>query len=71
MCSSDLNVLKQNLAIVKNFTPMTAEDMTALRNRCRALAGDGHLELFKTTTMYDGKIGREQHGFPTTEEMPA
>ncbi len=64
-------VLKQNLEVVKNFTPMSGAEMDQLRNRCRFLAGDGHLELFKTTTMYDGKIGREQHGYPSAEELPA
>lgn len=65
------DVLRQNLAIVKGFVPMSGSEMDELRNRCRPLAGDGHLELFKTTTMYDGKIGREQHGYPSTEELPA
>jgi predicted aldo/keto reductase-like oxidoreductase len=64
-------VMKQNLEIVENFAPMTEAEMDALRNRCRLLAGDGHLELFKTSTMYDGKVGRQQHGYPTTEELPA
>ncbi len=64
-------VLKQNLEVVKSFSPMTGSEMDQLRNRCRGMAGDGHLELFKTTTMYDGKIGREQHGYPPAEELPA
>lgn len=68
---NSLDVLKQNLAIVTNFSPMNDAEMSVLRNRCRSLAGDGHLELFKTTTMYEGKIGREQHGFPSAEELPA
>ncbi len=66
-----MDVLKQNLSIVTNFSPMDEADMQALRNRCREFAGDGRLELFKTTTMYDGKIGREQHGYPLAEELPA
>ena len=66
-----LEVLKQNLAIAANFSPLAEAEMSALRKRSRALAADGHLELFKTTTMYDGKIGREQHGYPPTEELPA
>jgi len=39
-------------------------------DRCRVLAADGRLELFKMTTKYDGKIGREQHHFPTHQELP-
>ena len=37
---------------------MTAEEMEALRNRCAAAAGDGHLELYKSTMKYDGDVGR-------------
>ena len=66
-----MDVLKQNLDIASNFSPMSENQLAQLRNRCREDASDGHLELFKTTTKYDGKIGREQHGFPTTEELPA
>jgi hypothetical protein len=35
----------------------------ALRERCRPSSDDGHLELFKTTKKYDGRVGREQHGY--------
>jgi uncharacterized protein len=66
-----MDVLKQNLEIVTNFQPMSDHELAELRNRCRPDASDGHLELFKTTTKYDGKIGREQHGYPTVEELPA
>ncbi len=66
-----MDVLKQNLAVALNFAPLSETSMKELRNRCRSEAADGHMELFKTTTMYDGKIGREQHGYPSTEEMPA
>jgi hypothetical protein len=41
-----------------------------LCERCREYSADGHLELFKMTVKYDGKGGREQHGFPVEEEMP-
>jgi aryl-alcohol dehydrogenase-like predicted oxidoreductase len=65
-----LEVLDQNLAIVRDFKPMTDDEMSALRDRCRALAGDGHLERFKTTMFYDGDLGREQHGYPSSKELP-
>lgn len=68
---NSMDVLKQNLEIAANFSPMAEPELAALRNRCRSDASDGHLELFKTTTKYDGKIGREQHGYPTVEELPA
>jgi aryl-alcohol dehydrogenase-like predicted oxidoreductase len=65
-----LDILRQNLAIVRGFEPMTPEAMQALRDRVRDVAADGHMELYKTTTHYDAKVGREQHGYPTQEELP-
>jgi predicted aldo/keto reductase-like oxidoreductase len=64
-------VLDQNLAIAANFTPMTAEERKALEDRSTPWAADGRFERFKTTTMYDGKVGREQHQYPTVEKLPA
>jgi predicted aldo/keto reductase-like oxidoreductase len=66
-----MEVLNQNLAVARGFKPMSEDRMNQIRNRCRPFAADGHLELFKTTAMYDGKVGREQHGYPSVEEMPA
>jgi len=66
-----MDVLKQNLEIATNFSPMSEGELARVRERCRDEASDGHLELFKTTVKYDGKIGREQHGFPSIEELPA
>ncbi len=63
-------VLKQNLEIVSQFEKLSAAEMAAIEKRCAGEAGDGHLELFKTTVKYDGKIGRQQHGYPTAEELP-
>src|SRR5271165_2091358 len=63
-------VLQQNLSIACGFKPLPASEMQHLRGRCRPPAADGHNELFKTTVKYDGKIGREQHGFPSAEELP-
>ncbi|MDP9037171.1 MAG: aldo/keto reductase [Myxococcota bacterium] len=65
-----LDILRQNLAIARGFEPMRPEDMQALRERVRPAAADGRLELYKTTTHYDAKIGREQHGYPSKEELP-
>jgi len=50
---------------------MSSAEMNALRERCRQLALDGRFELFKTTKIYDGDEGRQQHHFPTAEELPA
>ena len=66
-----MDVLKQNLKIVQNFKPMSEPEMAQLRDRCHPEAADGHMELFKTTVKYDGDLGRQQHGYPNTEKLPA
>jgi uncharacterized protein len=65
-----IEVLDQNLAVATNFQPFTATELKELRDQCHQFAADGRYELFKMTTKYDGKIGREQHHFPSTEELP-
>ena len=65
-----IDVLEQNLKIVAGFQPYTAEEMDALRKRSQELAADGRMELFKTTKMYDGDEGRQQHHFPSAAELP-
>jgi len=56
-------VLDQNLKIAREFTPMTAEEVASLEAKARPLAGDGRLELFKSTQVFDGVAHRKQHGF--------
>ena len=65
-----LEILKQNLDIVTKFEKLSSSDMAAIEKRCQGEAGDGHLELFKTTVKYDGKIGRQQHEYPDIEKLP-
>lgn len=65
-----LAVLRQNLAIARGFQPMTAIEMLALESRCATAAGDGHLELYKSTMRFDGDVGREQHGLPSHKALP-
>ena len=65
-----MQVLDQNLKVEVDFTPLAEAELQALRDQCRFPASDGRLELFKMTTKYDGKVGREQHHFPTTQELP-
>ena len=65
-----LNVLHQNLAVARDFKPMTADEMAALRERCRVFAADGRFEKFKTTKFYDGDLGRQQHNYPPAKELP-
>jgi aryl-alcohol dehydrogenase-like predicted oxidoreductase len=65
-----MEVLDQNLRVAVNFEALDAKAMQSLRDQCRVLAADGRNELFKMTTKYDGKVGREQHHFPTSKELP-
>ncbi len=66
-----LNVLRQNLGVARGFTPMSADEMQRLRDRCAVLARDGRFEHYKTTARYEGPVGREQHGFPPQGELIA
>ena len=63
-------VCEQNLAVARAFTPMTGDEMQALRERVRSVAADGRYEKFKSTKFYDGDLGREQHGYPPAKELP-
>lgn len=57
-------VLTQNLDIARRFTPMTAVERQAVRDRLAPYAQDGRFELFKSSDHYDGRIGRQQHDLP-------
>jgi aryl-alcohol dehydrogenase-like predicted oxidoreductase len=65
-----MEVLDQNLAVAVNFQPLTTAEMLELRQRHLQFAEDGRFELFKTSTKYDGKIGREQHHYPAVDKLP-
>ncbi len=65
-----IDVLRQNLAVARGFEPMSATEMAALRARVAPAASDGHFELYKTTKHFDAKVGREQHGYPSLDELP-
>jgi uncharacterized protein len=65
-----LSVLHQNLEVARGFQPFSAAEMQTIREGCRFEASDGHMELFKTTKKYDGDLGREMHGFPSSAELP-
>jgi uncharacterized protein len=66
-----MRVLKQNATIASKFKQMSPRQMEALRNKVRDQADDGRFELYKTSAMHDGKVGREQHSFPSEEELSA
>ena len=57
--------LEQAFRVGRDFRPLTEEQMTAVRNRFRDVAGDGRHGGFKTETRFDGGHHRKQHGFAT------
>jgi uncharacterized protein len=64
-----MQVLDQNLAILRDFKPLTADQMQALRDRGKQF-NDGRYELYKSTLKYDSDLGRSQHGYPSSTELP-
>jgi hypothetical protein len=64
-----LRVLRQNLRIARRFTPMSARERRTYERSLADYAADGRFELYKTTAEHDGAVGREQHGFPSQEEV--
>lgn len=59
-------VLDQNLKIVREFKPLTAEERARIEQATAPVAGDGRYELFKSSKVYDGPVHRKQHGFDTS-----
>ncbi len=55
--------LQQNIRIARSFKPMSTTEQDAMRARTKEIAGDGRLELFKSTQNFDGPHHRKQHGF--------
>jgi uncharacterized protein len=56
-----MDVLKQNVAMARNFKPLAGAELEALLAKVRPLAGDGRFELFKSTQVFDGPYHRQQH----------
>jgi hypothetical protein len=59
-----MDVLKQDLAIVRNFKEMSEPEIEKLVNeaRIKSVAGDGRHERFKSTQFFDGPYHQKQHG---------
>jgi uncharacterized protein len=57
-------ILRQNLRVAQNFTPMTSAEMRALEDRVKPDAADGHFELYKVSLKFDNPEARMAHGFP-------
>ncbi|MEO8336006.1 MAG: aldo/keto reductase [bacterium] len=64
-----LAVLRQNIAVARDFAPMGAVEMERMRARCAPFAVDGRFELYKTTSKHEADVGRKQRGFPLQAEM--
>ena len=64
-----MQVLDQNLEILRNFKPLPEEQLFTM---CRygKQFDDGRYELFKSTVQYDGVLGRQQHDFPLAADLP-
>jgi len=58
-----LDQLKQNVALARNFKPMSAEEKNALLSQTKDVATDGRYELFKSSKAFDSPHHRRQHGF--------
>ena len=59
-----LEVLHKNLEVARNFKPMPASEMDALRAKCAEVAADGRFEVYKGSLKFDNPITRLPHGFP-------
>jgi hypothetical protein len=66
-CDS-LEILEQALRVWRDFTPMSAEEMDALRARTAERARGGVLEGYKTTGRYDGTVNNP-HWLTTASTM--
>jgi aryl-alcohol dehydrogenase-like predicted oxidoreductase len=64
-----MEVLDQNLAVLRDFEPLSADQMQALRDHGKQF-NDGRYELYKSTMKYDSDLGRSQHGYPSAAELP-
>lgn len=62
--------LREALAIARDFIPLDADAMAALRLRCAPFSRNGRLELYKTSMRHEQAEGRKQHGMPTREALP-
>ena len=58
-------VLDQNLKIVREFQPLSPDEVDRIEGSTMKLAGDGRFELFKSSKVFDGPVHRKQHGFET------
>jgi hypothetical protein len=55
-----MDVLRQDLGLVRNFKPLTLEQTKALLERTAVAAADGEYEKFKTGNRFDGTAHNPQ-----------
>lgn len=55
--------LRADIALARNFQPMTSQAKQQLLAKVKDVAGDGRHELFKSTKNFDGPHHRRQHDF--------
>ncbi|HEY8504706.1 MAG TPA: aldo/keto reductase [Gemmataceae bacterium] len=58
-----MEVLRQDIAVARDFKPMQGEELEALLKKVKPKAGDGRHEHFKSTQAFDGPYHQKQHGF--------
>ncbi|MBY0526939.1 MAG: aldo/keto reductase [Gemmataceae bacterium] len=58
-----MDILKQDVAIARNFKPLTDAEAKAILAKVEPHAGDGRHERFKSTQVFDGPYHQKQHGF--------
>ena len=68
VCGIDsMRILEQDLAIARDFQPMSRQEQLALLNRVKPMATDGRHERFKSTQFYDSDHHKKQHGLTEAE----
>ena len=55
-----MDILKQDLAAVRDFKPLSAAQMAALLRRTEQAAAEGRYELFKTNNVFDSTAQHPQ-----------
>lgn len=60
---NSMDHLRQDIAVARDFVPMSKAEMKEFETKVRDEAGDGRHELFKSTIDFDGPHHRKQHGF--------
>src|SRR3954471_4651486 len=57
-------IVQQNLKVAQGFTPMSAEEMKAVRDKVRPQSADARFEPYKVSLKYDNPEARLAHEFP-------